>query len=56
MQIEFRKLLLPSSSESFISITPTQKPKCEHMDNYFIFTVDVKLDHLPEWKKKCVKT
>jgi len=54
MQIDFRKLLLPSKSESFISITPTQKPKCEHVTNYFISHIDVKLCHWREWKKRCV--
>jgi len=48
VQTDFRKLLLPSKSESFISITPTQKPKCEQVDNYFIFHMDVKLGHWPE--------
>jgi NRPS condensation-like uncharacterized protein len=43
VQIDFRKLLLPSKSESFISNTPTQKPKCEHVDKYFIFHMAVKL-------------
>ena len=45
VQIDLRKLLLPSKSESFIFITPTQKPKHEHVDNYFIFHMDVKLGH-----------
>jgi len=37
VQIDFRKLLLPSKSESFISITPTQKPICEHVDSFLCF-------------------